>query len=92
MSAGFWEYSIPIETMPKAKVQGLLQEFQDNRYNHFVINYIKDHKLITVYLPNEHIFLEVFHRLQIPFELQVIKLQPEATAVAPPPPPESLPK
>lgn len=74
ISAGFWEYSIPIQTMPETKVQAILHEFQDNRYNHFVINSIKDHKLITVYLPDESIFLEMFHRLQIPFELQTIKL------------------
>ena len=85
MSHGLWEYSIPIQDMPANKVSLLVQKFQTYGYNNFLVNYLKNMKLLTVYIPDERILLHIFQSLHIPIELnKVVNIPTEVIPSAPP--------
>ena len=71
MHAGFWEYSIPIQSLPGSTVESLVHTFQERTYNHYVVNY-NNQKILTVYIPEENILLDIFHSLQIPFDIHAL--------------------
>jgi hypothetical protein len=71
MHAGFWEYSIPIQSLPGTTVESLIHIFQERIYNHYVVTY-NTQKILTVYIPEESILLDIFHSLKIPFDIHVL--------------------
>ena len=83
MTQGFWEYSIPIHDLPEKDISSLVLKFQQYGFNHFIVNYKENLKILTVYIPEEHIFTHIFQYVNIPFQLNKI-IHHTSTPSAPP--------
>lgn len=72
MNAGFWEYTIPIQSLPGTTVESLVHKFKEQDYNHYITNHTNNQKILTVYIPEENILLDIFHSLKIPFDIHAL--------------------
>lgn len=85
MKQGFWEYSIQIQNLPIKKVSSLVEAFQNNSYNYYIVHNLKHMKLLTVYMPEEPVFVNILQTLRIPFDLHRIVHSEEDVAPSAPP-------